>query len=122
MYTPSKLIHQSQLIRKETAKRLKYTLPKSFFNFVCDNIDHDMSNLCDTPILRTTFRMPTGQQWTILDKDVVDEIIFRISNIRNRPLLELMARGGMGVGEVLNLKAKDVDDRRRLLIETPKSD
>jgi integrase len=64
--------------------------------------------------------MPIGQQWTILDKDVVDEIIFRTSNVRNRLLLELMARGGMRVGEVLNLKAKDVDDRR-LLIETPKS-
>lgn len=106
--------------QKPSTKRLKYTLLKSFFNFVCDNIDNEMSNPADTPILRRTFRMPTGQQWTILDKDVVDEIIFRTSNVRNRLLLELMARGGMRVGEVLNLKAKDVDDRR-LLIETPKS-
>ena len=35
-------------------------------------------------------------------------------------MLELMARGGMRIGEVLKLRAKDVDDRK-LLITKPKS-
>ncbi len=55
-----------------------------------------------------------------MEKDVVDEIIFRTSNVRNRLILELMARGGMRIGEVLNLRAKDVDDRK-LFISRPKS-
>jgi len=55
-----------------------------------------------------------------LEKDVVDEIIFKTDNIRNRLMLELMARGGMRIGEVLKLRAMDVDDRK-LLIISPKS-
>ena len=35
-------------------------------------------------------------------------------------MLELMARGGMRIGEVLKLRAKDVDDRK-LFIANPKS-
>jgi uncharacterized protein (DUF4415 family) len=36
--------------------------------------------------------------WQIVDKETVDEIIFRTMNIRNRLILELMARGGMRAG------------------------
>ena len=50
--------------------------------------------------------------WKILEKDVVDEIIFRTENPRNRLMLELMARGGMRVGEVLKLTPNDVEDRK----------
>jgi integrase/recombinase XerD len=35
-------------------------------------------------------------------------------------MLELMARGGMRIGEVLKLRVKDVDDRK-LLVANPKS-
>ncbi|WP_291322189.1 site-specific integrase [Desulfonatronospira sp.] len=51
---------------------------------------------------------------------MVDEIIFRTDNPRNRLILELMARGGMRIGEVLNLRADDLDDRK-LFIDRPKS-
>jgi len=51
---------------------------------------------------------------------VVDEIIFRTENPRNRLMLELMARGGMQIGEALKLKAGDVD-ARKLCIDSPKS-
>ncbi len=47
-------------------------------------------------------------------RDVVDEIIFKTNNSRNRLMLELMARGGMRVGEVLKLKAKNVHGRKLL--------
>jgi integrase/recombinase XerD len=56
----------------------------------------------------------------ILDKDVVDEIIFRTENPRNRLILELMARSGMRIGEVLSLRCRDIEDRRAFLI-SPKS-
>jgi hypothetical protein len=38
-----------------------------------------------------------------LEKDTVDEIIFRTRKPRNRLMLELMARGAMRIGEVLKL-------------------
>ena len=36
----------------------------------------------------------------IVDKETVDEIIFRTAYKRNRPMLELMVRGGVRIGEV----------------------
>jgi len=50
----------------------------------------------------------------------VDEIIFRTVKPRNRIILELMARGGMRVGEVLKLRPVDIQDRKLILTE-PKS-
>lgn len=79
-----------------------------------------MTNPCDLPVLRKTFRLAKGRQWTILEKDVVDEIIFKTDKLRNRLILELMARGGMRIGEVLKLRVVDVDERR-LTVTNPKS-
>lgn len=50
----------------------------------------------------------------------MDEIIFRTMNTRNRIILELMARGGMRVGEVLNLTPAAIQERT-LAIQNPKS-
>jgi len=50
----------------------------------------------------------------------VDEIIFKSKNTRNRLVIELMARGGMRISEVLNLTASDVEDRK-LIIRDAKS-
>jgi len=93
---------------------------KSFFNFIRDSFYSTRSNPCDTPILSKTFKTGKGRSWTILDMDVVDEIIFKTNNSRNRLMLELMARGGMRVGEVLKSKAKNVHDRK-LVLTDPKS-
>ncbi len=62
-------------------------------------IDPDLKNPCDTPILRKLFGNPKPQQWVIL---------------------ELMARSGMRIGEVLGLRCRDIEDRRAFLI-SPKS-
>ena len=56
----------------------------------------------------------------VRSKETVDEIIFRTTYIRNRIMLELMARGGMRISEVLNLTASDVEDRK-LIIRDAKS-
>ncbi|GAH71484.1 unnamed protein product, partial [marine sediment metagenome] len=50
----------------------------------------------------------------------VDEMVFRTENPRNRLMLELMARGGMRVGEVLNITPRDIEDRK-IVIRDPKS-
>jgi integrase len=71
-------------------------------------------------ILRKTFRNAKQTQWRILEKETVDEIIFKASSSRNRLLLELMARGGMRIGEVLEIRPSDVEDRK-IILHNPKS-
>ncbi len=58
--------------------------------------------------------------WKIFEKDVADEIVFRTIKPRNRLMLEWMGRGGMRIGEVLELTPADVDDRK-LIPRDPKS-
>jgi len=59
-------------------------------------------------------------QYDILEKETVDEIIFRTVHPRNRLMLELMARCAMRIGEVLKIVPKDISERKILLRE-PKS-
>jgi integrase/recombinase XerD len=66
------------------------------------------------------FKAKAVTSWDIIEKEVVDEIIFKTENPRNRLMLELMARGGMRVGEVLKLTPRDVNDRK-LILKDPKS-
>ena len=63
-------------------------------------------------MLKKLFRCGKPVQWDILEKETVDEIIFRTIKLRNRIILELMARGGMRIGEVLNLTPKDIDEQK----------
>ena len=51
---------------------------------------------------------------------MVDEIIFKSKKARDRLIIELMARGGMRISEVLNLTSSDVEDRK-LIIRDAKS-
>jgi integrase/recombinase XerD len=41
--------------------------------------------------LKKVFRASRPEQWKIIEKDSIDEIIFRTANPRNRIMLELMA-------------------------------
>jgi integrase len=105
---------------KQSTKRLRYTLLSTFFNFIKISIDQDIQNPCDNPALRKFFRATKPNQLKIVEKDVLDEIIFRTENPRNRLMLELMARGGMRVGEVLKLTPEDIEERK-VIIRDPKS-
>jgi integrase len=69
-------------------------------------------------MLRKLFRPTATISWTILEKESVDEIIFRTDNVRNQLMLKLMARGGMRVGEVLKLRPADILDRKLILNDT----
>jgi integrase len=66
------------------------------------------------------FRSTPVIHWDIIEKETVDEIIFRTTKTRNRLILELMARGGMRIGEVLKLTPNDIN-HRKLLLRDPKS-
>jgi integrase len=93
---------------------------RAFFNFIKNSVDPDFQNPCDNPALRKLFKAGKPTQFDILEKDVVDEMIFRTRNPRNRLMLELMARSCLRVGEVLKLKPKDIEDRK-VIIRDPKS-
>ncbi|MDQ1239479.1 MAG: integrase/recombinase XerD [Thermodesulfobacteriota bacterium] len=71
-------------------------------------------------MMRKMFRSRPIVSWEIIEKDVIDEIIFTTPKLRNRLMLELMARGGMRVGEVLKLRPMDVNERK-LTLRDPKS-
>ena len=105
---------------KAYAKRVRYSQLSCFFNFVRNNIDSESVNPCDTPMIRKIYRQKVTSRWEIIEKEIIDEIIFRTEKIRNRLMLELMARGGMRVGEVLKLRLKDIQDQK-LTLQAPKS-
>ena len=106
--------------KKRSTKRTRYSHLLSFFNFVKNNLDQNFRNPCDTPLLRKLFRSRPSYNWNIIEKETIDEIIFRTSKPRNRLMLELMARGGMRISEVLKLTPGDINDRR-LTLKEPKS-
>ncbi|MBW2634031.1 MAG: site-specific integrase [Deltaproteobacteria bacterium] len=54
----------------------------------------------------------------MIEKDIIDEIIFRTDHPRNRLMLELMARGGLRIGEVLNLHPMDCEGCKLILSDT----
>ncbi len=106
--------------KKKQTKKTRYSHLLAFFNFIKNHIDQDFRNPCDTPMLKTLFRAKPSYNWNIIEKETVDEIIFRTSKPRNRLMLELMARGGMRIGEVLKLTPADIYERR-LTLKDPKS-
>ena len=106
--------------RKPGTKRARYAHLSAFFNFVINNIILDLKNPLDSPMLKKTFRAKAPQHWDFIEKETIDEIIFRTTKTRNRLILELMARGGMRIGEVLKLTYKDICDRK-IILRGPKS-
>ena len=104
--------------RKPQTNRIRFVHLTAFFNFIKNNFDSDLKNPCDSPMLRKLFRPKATVHWDIIEKETVDEIIFRTNNVRNRLMLELMARGGMRVGEVLKLTPNDILDRKLILNDT----
>jgi integrase len=121
--TPEEVLSFLTLINQGTkplTKRTRYSQLTSFFNFITQNLDPNFRSPCDTPMLKKLYRPPGPIRRTILEKEVVDEIIFRTIKPRNRLILELMARGEMRIGEVLKLTPIDIEDRK-LTLRTPKS-
>jgi integrase/recombinase XerD len=104
----------------QSTRYLRYAQLKSFFNFIHERTDVNIENPCYSPLLVKLFRKPKKTQRKILDKEIVDEMIYKTKNIRDRLILELQARCGLRVGELLKLKASDVVDRK-LVLQEPKS-
>jgi integrase len=105
---------------KQTTKRNRYSSLKAFFNFIKNSVGPTIQNPCDTPILRKVFKDRKPPPWPIIEKELIDEIIFKTVNPRNRIMLELVVRGGMRVGEVLKIRPIDIQERKIILWD-PKS-
>lgn len=106
--------------RKQATKRNRYSVLSSFYNFTISTSQPDLKNPCCNSVIKKIFRQPQPIQSRILHKDTVDEIIFCTMSARNRIMLELMARVGMRISEVLNLTPADIDERK-LILQKPKS-
>jgi len=109
----------SESLNRST-RHLRYAQLKAFFNYIIEATDLNIKNPCNAGVLFKTFKNVYQRQRKILDKETVDEIIFHSRNMRDRLILELQARCGLRIGEVLKLKASDVSGRK-LVIQEPKS-
>jgi site-specific recombinase XerD len=102
---------------KQNTEKLRFTLLSAFFNFVKNSLDSDFQNPCENPSLQRLLRAGKTPQLEILEKDVVDEIIFRTSNPRNRLIINLMASSCMRIVEVLKLMPSGIEDRKAIFRE-----
>ena len=104
----------------KSTRRLRYAQIKTFFNFIIDRCSLNIKNPCSSSLLSKTFRMPTTKARRILDKETVDEMVYNSKSMRDRLVLELQARCGLRIGELLELKVSDISDRK-IIIREPKS-
>jgi integrase/recombinase XerD len=104
----------------KATRHLRYAQTKAFFNFLVNECGLDIKNPCAHTLLAKQYKNPKPAARKILDKELVDELIYSTTSPRDRLILELQARCGLRIGEVLKLTAADVSDRK-LLIREPKS-
>lgn len=105
---------------KQRTKRLRFAQLKAFFNFCIGGLNLDFVNPCKNPLFARTYKEPKLKQREVITKEVIDEIIFKTEKLRDRLLLELQARSGLRVGEVLKLRPKDIEGRK-VTLNSPKS-
>jgi len=104
----------------KSTRRLRYAQIKSFYNFIIDRRSLNMRNPCNTPLLSKAFKAPKHFPRKVLDRETVEEMIYNAKRHRDRLILELQARCGLRIGELLKIKVSDVSDRTITLRE-PKS-
>jgi len=104
----------------KATRRLRYAQLKTFFNYIIGNSDLNIKNPCASFKLIKTFFIPPQKARRVLEKEMVDEMIYNTKNRRDRLMLELQARCGLRIGELLKLKVSDVSERKLTIVE-PKS-
>ncbi len=120
---PDEIFQFLENLTKDMAKstrRLRYTQLKAFYNFIIDRCSLNMRNPCGATLLSKSFKAPKQQPHEILERETVDEMIYNTKRQRDRLILELQARCGLRIGELLKIRASDVSDRTITLRE-PKS-
>jgi integrase/recombinase XerD len=115
-----RFLEESTEALSRATRHLRYAQIKAFFNYIIETSNLNIKNPCHAAVLFKTFKNVHHRPRKILDKETVDEIIFNARSGRDRLILELQARCGLRIGEVLNLRSSDVSGRK-LLIQEPKS-
>ncbi len=121
--SPDEIFHFLEDLTKNLARstrRLRYAQLKAFYNFIIDRCSLNMKNPCNASLLSKSFKAPKQLPRKILDRETVDEMIYRTKSRRDRLIVELQARCGLRIGELLNIRVSDVSDRTITLRE-PKS-
>ena len=86
-----------------------------------DTLNIDFTNPCSKGLIKKLYKQPRHTPPELLDKEIVDEIIYRAQG-RERMMLELMGRTAMRVGEVMSIRPQDLNiDVSTIAIEQPKS-
>ncbi len=70
--------------------------------------------------MRKMFPLSKPKQKEVISKAVIDEVTFNSQSLRDRLILELQSRCGIRIGEVLNIRVKDIDGRK-IIVNNPKS-
>ena len=104
----------------KSTRRLRYAQLKAFYNFIIDRCSLNMRNPCNTSLLRKSYRTPKQVSRKILERETVDEMIYNTKRQRDRLILELQARCGLRIGELLKIKVSDISDRT-ITLRDPKS-
>jgi len=104
----------------KSTRRLRYAQLKAFCNFLIEKCNLNLRNPCDAPLLSKAFKTPKPVIRRILDREEVEELIYKAKNLRDRLIVELQARCGLRIGELLKIKVSDVSDRK-LILRGPKS-
>jgi integrase/recombinase XerD len=121
--SPDEIFHflenMTQNLSKST-RRLRYAQIKAFYNFIIDRCSLNMRNPCNTALLSKAFKAPKQFPRKILDREIVEEMIYNTIRQRDRLILELQARCGLRIGELLKIKVSDVSDRT-ITLQEPKS-
>jgi integrase/recombinase XerD len=94
----------------KTTRRLRYAQMKAFYNFIIDRCSLNMKNPCNTSLLRKSYRTPKQVMRKMLERETVDEMIYNTKRVRDRLILELQARCGLRIGELLKIKVSDISD------------
>jgi len=106
--------------KAQSSKHLRFSQLKAFFNFIIEKAGLTIKNPCDSPLLNKMYRSPKTEPNQTVDKEKIDEIIYRARKPRDRLLLELQARCGLRIGEVLKIRPKDIEGRK-ITLQSPKS-
>jgi site-specific recombinase XerD len=98
-----------------STRHLRYAQIKAFFNYVIEVTGLNAKNPCTAAVLAKAYKNVLHRPRKIFDKETVDEMIFNAGNIRDRLILELQARCGLRIGEVLNLRVSDISGRKIIM-------
>ena len=104
----------------QSTKHLKFTQLKTLFNFCINVLGSRFVNPCKNQLLTKIYKNVKNAKRSAISKDTIDEMIYKTQNLRDRVMLELQARCGLRIGEVLKLKCKNINGRK-ITLEEPKS-